>query len=94
MIIELLVYVVIPLPFTTKIRVAFYNNIQDADAYYHVNEILSLFMITRTIYLFRTILALTFWYGNRTQRVCNLYACEGNYMFVAKSLMRTVPYTS
>ncbi|CAD8211313.1 unnamed protein product [Paramecium pentaurelia] len=94
MLIELIIYCIIPYPFTIGMRVYFYNSFQDAMAYYHVNEILALIMITRTVFIFRTILAQTFWYSNRTQRVCNLYACEGNYMFVAKSLMRTSPYTS
>ncbi|CAD8158447.1 unnamed protein product [Paramecium octaurelia] len=94
MLIELAVYCIIPLPFTKGIRVNFYNSIQGSEAYYHVNEILALIMICRVIYLYRTLLTLTFWYNNRTQRVCNLYACESNYMFVAKSLLRTMPYTA
>lgn len=94
MMIELAIYCVIPLPFTYQMKVPFYNSIQGSEAHYHVNEILALIMISRTFYMFRTAFALTFWYNNRTQRVCNLYACEGNFMFVAKSLMRTSPYTS
>ncbi|CAD8198998.1 unnamed protein product [Paramecium octaurelia] len=77
MLIELIIYCVVPYPFTIGMRVYFYNSFQDATAYYHVNEILALFMITRTVFIFRTILAQTFWYSNRTQRVCNLYATLG-----------------
>ncbi|CAD8210050.1 unnamed protein product [Paramecium octaurelia] len=94
MLIELSIYLIIPYPFLREIRVYFYNNFQEATAYYHVNEILELFMLSRIVFLFRSLLAQTFWYSNRTQRVCALYACEGNYMFVAKSLMRTSPYTA
>jgi potassium intermediate/small conductance calcium-activated channel subfamily N protein 2 len=57
MIVEMIIYCVIPFPFTIGMRIDFYNNIQAADAYYHLNEILALFMITRTVFLFRTILA-------------------------------------
>ncbi|CAD8121239.1 unnamed protein product [Paramecium sonneborni] len=94
MLTELAIYLIIPYPFLRGIRVYFYNYLQDATAYYHVNEILELFMLSRTLFLFRSLLTQTFWYGNRTQRVCNLYACDGNYMFVAKSLMRTTPYSA
>jgi potassium intermediate/small conductance calcium-activated channel subfamily N protein 2 len=45
-------------------------------------------MVTRVLFLIRTLLTQSVWYSNRTQRVCNLYACEANYMFVIKSLMR------
>lgn len=58
------------------------------EAYYHVNEILALIMTVRVVIVCRTLLTQTVWYSNRTQRVCNLYACEADYMFVVKGLMR------
>ncbi|CAD8112935.1 unnamed protein product [Paramecium primaurelia] len=94
LLIELTIYLIIPYPFLRGIRVYFSTYFQETQSYYHINEILELFMLSRTVFLFRSLLAQTFWYSNRTQRVCNLYACEGNYMFVAKSLMRTSPYTA
>lgn len=61
--------------------------------YYHVNEILTLFMLLRVILIIRTLLMMSSWYCNRTYRVCNLYACEADYLFVIKCSMKERPYT-
>ncbi|CAD8158445.1 unnamed protein product [Paramecium octaurelia] len=92
MIIEIVIYCLIPLSFTETMRISFYNVAQGAEAYYHINEMLTLLMVVRVIYLYRTVLTLTFWASNRTLRVCDLYSCEHNYLFVVKSLLKTSPY--
>ena len=66
---------------------------QQAQAYYYLNELLSLIMLLRLIFICRCWLIMTDWFNNRTQRVCKLYACEANYMFVIRSLMRTQAYS-
>ena len=49
-------------------------------------------MLLRVLLIIRTLLMMSEWYNNRTQRVCNMYACEANYLFVIKCIMKSYPY--
>ena len=94
---ELLVSFPHPTPFTINQRMYYSNNSvgipDDGSFYYHVNEILSLISMIRVLFIFRTVLIATRWYNNRSQRVCGMYACENDYLFVIKCLMKKSPYT-
>ncbi|EGR28840.1 small-conductance calcium-activated potassium channel protein, putative [Ichthyophthirius multifiliis] len=91
--IELILNAVHPMPWTWNIRIYFVNEPSGNQIfYYHVNEILTLIMLLRVILIIRTLLMMSEWYNNRTQRVCNMYACEADYLFVIKCIMKTYPY--
>ena len=86
-------YAIIPYPNISTGRIYFSSPLFDEEAYYHASEIICLVMLIRVVFIIRGIFIQSQWFKNRTQRVCHLYACEANYMFVVKSLMRTEPYT-
>ncbi|EAR86593.2 small-conductance calcium-activated potassium channel protein (macronuclear) [Tetrahymena thermophila SB210] len=92
MFIEIVVSAVHPMPWTWQIRLSFFNEPTQGDAYYHLNEILLLIMLLRVLLIVRTLLMMSVWYNNRTQRVCSMYACEADYLFVIKCIMETQPY--
>jgi len=92
MIIEILISAVHPMPWTWNHRVDFFNEPTQAYAYYHLNEILLLIMLLRVLLIIRTLLMMSVWYNNRTQRVCAMYACEADYLFVIKCIMKKQPY--
>ena len=97
---ELLITVIHPMPWFWNIRI-YFDNFMKYDTelkafsivYYHVNEILTLIMLLRIILIIRTLLMMSNWYCNRTSRVCNMYACEADYLFVIKCSMKERPYT-
>ncbi|EGR28720.1 small-conductance calcium-activated potassium channel protein, putative [Ichthyophthirius multifiliis] len=43
--------------------------------------------------MIRTLIIMSVWYNNRTQRVCNMYASEANLLFVIKCILKINPYT-
>ncbi|KAL4474749.1 hypothetical protein ABPG74_001445 [Tetrahymena malaccensis] len=92
MLIEIVVSAVHPMPWTWQIRLYFFNEPTQNEAYYHLNEILLLIMLLRVLLIVRTLLMMSVWYNNRTQRVCSMYACEADYLFVIKCIMETQPY--
>jgi hypothetical protein len=93
MMLEILVIAVSPTPWTIGLRFYIENPLDaSTPAYYHVNEILILINLLRVLLILRMALMNTYWYSNRTQRVCLLYACESNYLFVIKCIMKTKPY--
>ncbi len=87
----MLVHFVHPSPFTYGSTFEFDSN--GKKAYYHVNDILTLFLLLRLIYICRTLLMNTQFYTNRAERVCNMYGCNANLLFIIKCIMKTYPYT-
>ncbi|KAL4449849.1 hypothetical protein ABPG74_008222 [Tetrahymena malaccensis] len=92
MIIEIVISAVHPMPWTWQVRLSFFNDPTQATAYYHLNEIFLLIMLLRVLLIVRTLLTSSVWYNNRTQRVCNMYAVEVDYLFTIKGIMETYPY--
>ncbi|EAS06190.2 small-conductance calcium-activated potassium channel protein (macronuclear) [Tetrahymena thermophila SB210] len=92
MIIEIIISAVHPMPWTWQVRLSFFNDPTQATAYYHLNEIFLLIMLLRVLLIVRTLLTCSVWYNNRTQRVCNMYAVEVDYLFTVKGIMETQPY--
>lgn len=87
---------VVPTPFTIGLRVDINADriyLGYEELYYHVNEILGFVVMIRIYFVIRTLLMQTYYYNNRCQRVCNIFGCEGNNLFVIKCVMRSSPYT-
>ncbi|KRX06937.1 hypothetical protein PPERSA_07100 [Pseudocohnilembus persalinus] len=91
---EMLLVLVGPIPWIVHERI--YYDVGPAgltDCYYHINEILSLIQMIRVLLIFRTLLMLSQWYNNRSQRICKLYSCDSDILFVIKCTMKEQPYT-
>ncbi|CAD8079098.1 unnamed protein product [Paramecium primaurelia] len=90
---EILIIAASPLPFLDDYSFQFANDFVEGEVYYYANELLCLTLAFRVIFFIRTTLLNSYWHSNRTDRVCNLYASQADYMFTIKSLMRNQPFT-
>ena len=91
MIAECLIVFIHPSPFFLGIRFYTYTLYDNVEIYYHINDILGMIQFVRVFVIFRVILLNTYWYSNRSQRLCEMYDCESGYMFTLKCLMRESP---
>lgn len=91
---EMILVGIHPNPYLQSVEVSFFNepNSLEDVYFYHVNEILILFSLMKLPLILRTILSNTTWFTNRTHRVCDMYACERDFLFVIKCFMQTSPY--
>lgn len=92
LIFDVIIIALAPLPFLDEELFYFSNDFVEGDVYYYVNELLCLFLSLRVIFYIRTTLMNSYWHSNRTDRVCSLYACNADYWFTIKSLMRHKPF--
>ena len=91
MLFEQLLFVVFPYPWTQGIKVKIWNNFFQRYIYYNLNDLLTLIMLMRIMNIIKIIMTLTQYAGSRTNRICGLYACKYNQMFIIKILMKKNP---
>jgi len=93
MIFEILMCLVMPYPFFYDYTYKERANEWVEEIDFEWNDFLLCFCIMfRFIYLFRTLLSMSFYTEARAQRVCAIYGCDANYNFALKALMKENPY--
>jgi potassium intermediate/small conductance calcium-activated channel subfamily N protein 2 len=93
LIIEMIFCVLGPLPFTAGIRFHFTTLYSQLPVYMNVNELLALFMFFRVLIIVRVTLLNSRYSSNRSQRICEMYACEAGFMYTIKCIMKAMPFT-
>ena len=88
---ELLIYNLIPTPFYSGFAFVTYNETARVETTYSYNEFFSLLILLRVLMVFRILLANSRYYTNSAHRICQLTGCRNGYLFVIKSLMKSNP---
>ena len=93
LIIELILVSLLPTPFYSKISFNNYNESEQVETVYHVNDLFSLLVLLRVFVVFRIFLSNSRYYTNVAHRICSLTGCESgsNYMYVVKCIMKKSP---
>jgi hypothetical protein len=92
MIIELIITVISPIPFLKGITYSEYYEDFDTTVVYPVNLLLLAVTFVRMYNPLRYFLRMTNFMNSRSVRVTTINACEANYMFALKALMKDDPF--
>ena len=90
---ELILVSIIPTPFYTDISFSNFNEMEQVETVYHLNDLFCLLVLLRVFVVFRIFLSNSSYYTNVAHRICSLTGCESgsNYMYVMKCLMKKKP---
>lgn len=93
LIIELIIVSLLPTPFYKNISFNNYNESEQVETHYHLNDLMCLLILLRVFVVFRIFLSNSQYYTNVAHRICSLTGCEAgsNYKYVLKCLMKTSP---
>jgi len=94
LIIELIIISFIPTPFYSKISFINYNESEQVETIYHINDLFSLLVLLRVFVVFRIFLSNSRYYTNVAHRICSLTGCGdsgSNYVYVMKCIMKKTP---
>jgi len=92
LLLEMFVCLVGPNPFVLGIIYEFSTMYDNLDVYMHINEVLCLFVFSRAFIILRVVLMNSRYNSNRSQRICEMYACEPGYLFTIKCIMQAEPF--
>lgn len=91
LLLELMVYNLIPTPFYSSYTFHTYNKQTNLETVYSYNEFFSLLVLLRVVMVFRILLGNSRYYSNSAHRICSLTGCDNGYFFVMKILMKHKP---
>ncbi|CAD8114650.1 unnamed protein product [Paramecium primaurelia] len=91
LIIEVLLMIPSPTPFTQRIKVPFHERYTDTPRYYYVNEILTYILTCRVVLLINIALKFQAFYNSQIGRLCRLYSTDFDTHLVFKICMKDIP---
>ncbi|EGR31313.1 small-conductance calcium-activated potassium channel protein, putative [Ichthyophthirius multifiliis] len=91
MILEMAGYMIIPLPWFIDKKIYFNVDFYNVECFHYLNEIMTLVMLLRIIIMLKIILHTTEWSSDRVNRVCQMYACKMDTLFIMKVLTKKHP---
>lgn len=90
---ELCLVSLIPTPFYAGYSFTNFNESEQVETVYHVNDLMCLLVLLRVFVVFRIFLSNSSYYTNVAHRICSLTGCESgsSYVYVMKCLMKDSP---
>ncbi|CAD8103744.1 unnamed protein product [Paramecium primaurelia] len=91
LIIEVLLMIPSPTPFTQRIKITFSERYTNTLRYYYLNEILTYMLTCRVVLLINIALKFQGFYNSQIGRLCRLYSTEFDTHLVFKICMKDIP---
>ncbi|CAD8127362.1 unnamed protein product [Paramecium sonneborni] len=91
LIIEVLLMLPSPTPFTQRIKVGFHERYSGTQRYYYLNEILTYILTCRVVLLIKIALKFQAFYSSQIGRLCRLYSTDFDTHLIFKICMKDIP---
>jgi potassium intermediate/small conductance calcium-activated channel subfamily N protein 2 len=89
---EVLITLAAPMPWFQNWQIPYFDQPDNTWIYYHINDVLCIFMLLRLYIVLRVVVGETMYYSPSAQRLCDMYGADKGYWFSIKCLMKNNPF--